>query len=115
VAGYNAGLPAMCGRWRRVAVHDKESDRMSIDSPDQRSDQSPSFDRSLDVRTMNCPLPILKTKAEFARMRSGEVLKVTYQQKQYVKELEMFSRQTGNRVVHTETEGDHHSTWIEKV
>lgn len=73
------------------------------------------FDRSLDVRAMNCPLPILKTKAEFARMQPGEVLKVTYQQAQYVRELEMFSKQTGNRVVHTQAEGDHHASWIEKA
>jgi tRNA 2-thiouridine synthesizing protein A len=88
---------------------------MPFESSDQPSGQAPSFDRSLDVRAMNCPLPILKTKAEFARMQAGEVLKVTHQQKQYVKELEMFSRQTGNRVLHTEPEGDHHSTWIEKA
>jgi tRNA 2-thiouridine synthesizing protein A len=87
---------------------------MPPDTSEQRGAKAPAFDRSLDVRNMNCPLPILKTKAEFARMQTGEVLKVTYQQQQYVKELEMFSRQTGNQVVHTRAEGDHHSTWIEK-
>lgn len=87
---------------------------MSSNSSEQPAGQAPGFDRSLDVRAMNCPLPILKTKAEFARMQSGDVLKVTYQQAQYVKELEMFSRQTGNRVVHTQAEDDHHSTWIQK-
>lgn len=75
---------------------------------------APAFDRSLDVRSLNCPLPILKTKAEFARMQRGEVLKVVYQQQEYVKELEMFSRQTGNRVVQSLTEGDHYACWIEK-
>ena len=87
---------------------------MPPDTSEQQGAMAPAFDRSLDVRSMNCPLPILKTKAEFARMQTGEVLKVTYQQQQYVKELEMFSRQTGNQVVHTRAEGDHHSTWIEK-
>ena len=75
----------------------------------------PAADRSLDVRAMNCPLPILKTKAEFARMQSGEILKVTYLQQQYVKELEMFSQQTGNQVVHTCAEDDHHASWIRKT
>ena len=75
----------------------------------------PAFDRSLDVRAMNCPLPILKTKAEFARMQPGEVLKVVYRQAQYVRELEMFSRQTGNQVVLTRAEDDHHASWIRKV
>jgi tRNA 2-thiouridine synthesizing protein A len=80
-----------------------------------QANKAPAFDRMLDVRAMNCPLPILKTKAEFAKMRSGEVLKVTYRQKQYVKEIEMFSRQTGNRVICTQSEGDHHASWLMKV
>jgi tRNA 2-thiouridine synthesizing protein A len=87
---------------------------MSPDPSEQQGEMAPAFDRSLDVRSMNCPLPILKTKAEFARMQAGEVLKVSYQQQQYAKEIEMFSRQTGNQVIHTQAEGDHHSTWIEK-
>lgn len=88
---------------------------MSANPTAQQAAATPAFDRSLDVRALNCPLPILKTKAEFARMQPGEVLKVVYQQQQYVKELEMFSRQTGNRVVHSMAEGDHHACWLEKV
>lgn len=75
----------------------------------------PSTDRSLDVRTMNCPLPILRTKAEFARMQAGEVLKVIYRQAEYIRELEMFARQTGNRLVCNVSEDDHHAAWIEKA
>ena len=88
---------------------------MSVKPPAPQPAQTPPFDRSLDVRTMNCPLPILKTKAEFARMQPGEVLKVIYRQEQYVKELEMFSRQTGNQVVFSQPESDHHASWIRKI
>lgn len=87
---------------------------MPVD-PVTAASESPAFDRHLDVRPLNCPLPILKTKAEFARMRTGEVLKVTHQQAQYVKELEMFSKQTGNRIIHTAAEAGYHATWIEKT
>lgn len=73
------------------------------------------FDRSLDVRAMNCPLPILRTKAEFARMQVGQVLKVIYRQAEYVRELEMFARQTGNQVVRSGPEDDHHAAWIQKT
>ncbi len=75
----------------------------------------PAFDQTLDVRPLNCPLPILRTKAMFAGMQSGDVLKVLYQQKEYVRELEMFTRQTGNEVIHTEDLGDHHAAWLRKV
>lgn len=88
---------------------------MPVKQPGPQPVHTPPFDRSLDVRAMNCPLPILKTKAEFARMQPGEVLKVIYQQEQYVKELEMFSRQTGNQVVFSRPESDHHASWIRKV
>ncbi|MCB1772642.1 MAG: sulfurtransferase TusA family protein [Gammaproteobacteria bacterium] len=76
---------------------------------------APDFDRTLDVRAMNCPLPILRTKAEFARMQVGQVLKVVFQQAEYVRELEMFARQTGNRVVRNGPEDDHHAAWIQKA
>lgn len=88
---------------------------MPVKPPGRQPVQTPPFDRSLDVRAMNCPLPILKTKAEFARMQPGEVLKVIYQQEQYVKELEMFSRQTGNQVVFSQAESDYHASWIRKA
>jgi tRNA 2-thiouridine synthesizing protein A len=37
---------------------------------------TPQFDRILDTRGLNCPLPILKTKLELTRMKAGEVLQV---------------------------------------
>lgn len=76
---------------------------------------APPFDRILDVRPMNCPLPILRTKAEFARMQTGQVLKVIYRQQEYVRELEMFARQSGNHVIHTAAGEGHHAAWIEKA
>lgn len=88
---------------------------MPDDTEPRTSGQQPVHDRILDVRAMNCPLPILKTKAEFARMQAGQVLKVIYRQVEYVRELEMFSKQTANRVIHTEREGAAHATWIEKI
>jgi len=74
----------------------------------------PNADRELDVTRMNCPLPILKTKAEMAGISSGQVLCVKYVREEYVRELEMFSKQTGNHVVHTAVKTDHCCTWIKK-
>ena len=34
------------------------------------------FDRDLDVKGLNCPLPILRTKKTLAEMDSGQVLRV---------------------------------------
>ncbi len=35
-----------------------------------------NIDRTLDVRGMTCPLPVLKTKQTLDRMNPGQVLKV---------------------------------------
>ena len=75
---------------------------MPPESSEGQTGTGPAFDRVLNVRVTNCPLPILKTKAGFAKMQCGEVLKVIHRQEQYAKELEMFSRQTGKQLVHTE-------------
>ena len=34
------------------------------------------FHRELDVKGLNCPLPILRTKKTLAEMESGQVLRV---------------------------------------
>ena len=34
------------------------------------------FDRDLDVKGLNCPLPILRTKKTLAEMETGQVLRV---------------------------------------
>lgn len=43
---------------------------MPLESPRGKADVASAFDRSLDVRAMNRSLPILETKAEFAKMQS---------------------------------------------
>ncbi len=35
-----------------------------------------SFDREIDTRGLNCPLPILRAKKALAEMTSGQVLRV---------------------------------------
>ena len=34
-----------------------------------------TFDKELDARGLNCPLPILRTKKALAELQSGQVLK----------------------------------------
>ena len=34
------------------------------------------FDRDLDAKGLNCPLPILRTKKALSEMESGQVLRV---------------------------------------
>ena len=54
------------------------------------------FDRELDARGLNCPLPILRTKKSLNDMASGQVLKITATDPGSVRDFEAFCRQTGN-------------------
>lgn len=57
------------------------------------------FQRELDARGLNCPLPILKTKKALAEMHSGEVLRVVATDPGSVRDFQAFARQTGNQLV----------------
>lgn len=57
------------------------------------------FDRELDARGLNCPLPILKTKKALADMVSGQVLRVTATDAGSVRDFQAFAKQTGNELV----------------
>jgi tRNA 2-thiouridine synthesizing protein A len=54
------------------------------------------FDKELDARGLNCPLPILRTKKALADLQSGQVLKVLATDPGAVKDFQTFSRQTGH-------------------
>ena len=65
-----------------------------------------SFDRELDARGLNCPLPILRTKKALNEMKTGNVLKVLATDPGAVKDFVAFSRQTGNALLeYAETDG----------
>ena len=57
------------------------------------------FDRELDARGLNCPLPILRTKKALNGMQSGQVLKVLATDPGAVKDFQTFSRQTGHELL----------------
>ncbi len=63
-----------------------------------------SFDKELDTRGMNCPLPILKTKKALADMAAGQVLKVVSTDAGSVKDMQAFANQTGNTLVSSSEE-----------
>jgi len=60
-------------------------------------------DRELDVKGLNCPLPILRAKKALGELQSGQVLKVIATDPGSVKDFQAFCRQTGNELLsHTE-------------
>jgi tRNA 2-thiouridine synthesizing protein A len=64
-----------------------------------------NFDKELDARGLNCPLPILKTKKTLGELTSGQVLKVVSTDPGSVKDMQAFARQTGNELLSSAEEG----------
>jgi tRNA 2-thiouridine synthesizing protein A len=58
-----------------------------------------NFDKDLDARGLNCPLPILKAKKALTDMATGQVLRIVATDPGSVKDFEAFSRQTGNALL----------------
>ena len=58
-----------------------------------------NFDKELDARGLNCPLPILRAKKALTDMQSGQVLKVLATDPGAVKDFQTFAKQTGNALL----------------
>ena len=54
------------------------------------------INKELDVKGLNCPLPILRAKKALAEMESGHILRVIATDPGSVKDFTAFCRQTGN-------------------
>jgi tRNA 2-thiouridine synthesizing protein A len=61
------------------------------------------FDKELDARGLNCPLPILRAKKALTDMVSGQVLRILATDPGSVKDFQAFSKQTGNALLSSET------------
>jgi len=57
------------------------------------------FDKELDTRGLNCPLPILRAKKALTDMQAGQVLKILATDPGSVKDFETFCRQTGHQLL----------------
>jgi tRNA 2-thiouridine synthesizing protein A len=61
------------------------------------------FQKDLDARGLNCPLPILKAKKALADMATGEILRIVATDTGSVRDFQAFAKQTGNALIsHTQ-------------
>jgi tRNA 2-thiouridine synthesizing protein A len=72
---------------------------------------TPQFDREVDARGLNCPLPILRAKKALAELQSGQVLKVMSSDAGSQRDFQAFARQTGHDLLNT-IEGDREWTFF---
>jgi tRNA 2-thiouridine synthesizing protein A len=55
-----------------------------------------NFDKDLDARGLNCPLPILRAKKALNELTTGQVLRIIATDPGSVQDFQAFSKQTGN-------------------
>ena len=72
-----------------------------------------NFDKELDARGLNCPLPILRAKKALTDMQSGQVLRLVSTDPGSVKDFQAFAKQTGNELL-SSTEANKEFTFFLK-
>ena len=72
-----------------------------------------AFDRELDVRGLNCPLPILRAKKALGDLSAGQVLKVMATDPGSVKDFQAFCKQTGTELL-SHSEGAEFTFFMKK-
>ncbi len=73
-----------------------------------------NFDKELDARGLNCPLPILRAKKALAEVESGQVLKILSTVPGWVKDFAAFAKQTGNELLSTAEAGGEFTFFMKK-
>lgn len=74
--------------------------------PAQPEQTTPAFDRSLDARGLNCPLPVLKTKVMLNSMEPGSVLYVEATDPHAIIDFQAYCARTGHELLQFDEPGD---------
>ena len=61
--------------------------------------------RTLDVKGLSCPLPIVKTAQALKQLAAGDLIEVLATDPGSVKDFAAWSKTTGNEIVETSQEG----------
>ena len=72
------------------------------------------FDRELDTRGLQCPLPILKTRVAIDGLQPGEVLKVVSTDAGSVADMRAFAKHTRNELMDSRAEGEEYVYYLRK-
>lgn len=72
------------------------------------------FDKEVDAKNLNCPLPILRCKKGLNELQANQVLKITATDPGSVKDIEAFCKQTGHKLLQTDQEENVLTFYIKK-
>lgn len=73
-----------------------------------------NFDKELDAKGLNCPLPILRAKKALSEMQSGQVLRILATDPGSTKDFTAFAKQTGNELLSTVDNGKEFEFYLKR-
>lgn len=73
-----------------------------------------NFDKELDARGLNCPLPILRSKKALGEISAGQVLKIIATDPGAIKDFQAFAKQTGNELLSSAEAGGEYTFYMKK-
>ena len=73
-----------------------------------------TFDLELDVRNLQCPMPLLKAKLALNSLQAAQVLKVIATDPASEKDFNLFIQHTDHQILAFEKQDDTYSYWIRK-
>lgn len=75
----------------------------------------PAAHAALNLTGVVCPMNFVKTKLRLELMQSGEVLQITLDKGEPLKNVPRSIKAEGHRILHAEDLGAHAALWIEKA
>ncbi len=72
------------------------------------------FDKEVDAKNLNCPLPILRCKKGLSDMLPNQTLKIMTTDPGSVKDFEAFCKQTGHVLLELDEQEDAFTFYIKK-
>lgn len=72
------------------------------------------FDKEVDARNLNCPLPILRCKKGLSEIEPMQTLKIMATDSGAVKDFQAFCKQTGHELLQQDEAGGMFTFYIKK-
>jgi tRNA 2-thiouridine synthesizing protein A len=76
---------------------------------------APAADRTLDAKGLLCPMPIVKLSKLFKELEPQQVVLLEATDPGAIPDVKAWSKNTGNPLLHQETEGNVMRFWIQKA
>ena len=72
------------------------------------------LNKKLDVRGLHCPQPVLRTRADLKKMKSGKVLQIIATDPGSVRDIKTFCKQTDNTLLSSSELAGEYIFYIQK-